>query len=220
MSLENRYNSIKNDIASVRNRIIEVIEPTSVEYGLFKGYSAWLSELTYEPSYLFIGFNLETNFYRGRAIKYKVKDLDSSDVSKCYEYRVVFAKDTKVVFKKANKFTDLKKSVKIGINLLVTSNQKDLFHLEGILQDKYNINIPVKTQEWITQLIELIDPKCIICEGAYPARKIAEYFDVELVWQNDLCKYTIGSKTSVIGYKRIFSKIINKNGLVELVRKH
>ncbi len=220
MSLGIQYDSIINDINSVKNRILEAIEPTSVEYELLKGFSVWLSELTFRPSYLFIGFNLGTNFYRGTGIKYKIKDIDYSDVSKYYEYRWVYTKDTKAVFKKANKFNDLNKSIKININFLVTSNRKDLFQLQGILQEKYDINIPIKAQEWITQLIELIDPKCIICEGEYPARKIAEYFDIELAWQNDLCEYTIRSQTSVIGYKRIFSKIINKNGVVELLKKY
>lgn len=216
MSIDEKYAAIKKDISQVRNKIINIIEPGSIEDSLCKGFSVWYSELRYNPKYLLIGINPGAGYFNSTGVKYREDiDLDPSDVFEYGEYGGGLANETILVFKKANRYNDLENSIKINIHYLITSNQKDLFLLQGILLDKYNINMFEKAKEWTIQLIDMINPQNILCEGAYPAKRIAEYYDEKIIWENNICEYQIKGRIKVLGYKRLFSKILNKNGLVE-----
>ena len=92
--------------------IIEIIEPGSIEDSLCKGFSIWFSELTYNPNFLLIGINPGAGYFNNTGIKYREIDLEPSDVFEYGEYGGILAEETIDVFKEANRFEDLEKSVK------------------------------------------------------------------------------------------------------------
>jgi len=148
---------------------------------------------------------------------FRENDLDPSDVFEYCEYGGGLANETVQVFKTADRLSDLKKSVKLNIHYLVTSNQKDLFLLQGILIDKYKINMYEKARDWTLKLIEMINPKCIICEGVYPAKRIAQYYEANIEWEKEVCQFMVKDGIPVFGYKRLFSRIRNKEALVNRI---
>lgn len=214
MSTDEKYAEIKKDISQVRNKIIIIIEPGSIEDSLCKGFSVWFSGLRYNPKYLLIGGNPRASYFNKTGVKNWDIDLKHSNVFEHGQYGGVLADETIAVFKKASLYNDLENSVRINIHCLITSNQRDLLLLHVILLDKYNINMYEKAKEWTIRLIDMINPQNILCEGAYPAERIAEYYDENIKWKNYICEYKIKDKIKVLGYKRLFSKILNKKGLV------
>ena len=88
MSTDEKYAVIKKDISQVRNKIINIIEPGSIEDSLCKGFSVWFSELRYNPKYLLIGINPGAGYFNNTGVKYRGDiDLDPSDV---FEYGIEF----------------------------------------------------------------------------------------------------------------------------------
>lgn len=217
MSIENRYEAIKKNIAKTRDTIKNNLEPNSIEDSLYKDFTVWFSKLSYKPKFLLIGINPGAGYYNNTGVKFRDIDLDPSDVFEYSEYGGMLADETIEVFRSANYYDELEKSVKLNIHYLATSNQKDLFKLQGILLDKYQINMYEKAKEWTMQLIELVSPACIICEGAYPSKRLSEYYNRKIEWENNVCEYKIPNDISVIGYRRFFSKIINKRGLAQKI---
>lgn len=213
MSIIANYEPVKGEITQVRNNIREIIRPGTDEDDLCKGFAVWFSELIFQPFFLFIGINPGAGYFRNTGTKYRDTDLDPSDCFEYCEYGGKLAEETIEVFKKAGIEDELEKSVKTNIHYLVTSNQRDLFKLQGILIDKYNINMYLKSEQWTTKIIDFVQPRYIICEGAYSAMRITEYYKEELIWNNDICLFKIKNTVSVIGYKRKYANIINKENL-------
>jgi hypothetical protein len=216
-TVDTKYAALKAEIAIVQNQIRDAIKPGSVEDSLYKGFIIWFSKLSYKPPFLFIGLNPGAGYYNDTGVKYRDSDLDPSEVFEYLSYHHCLANETIQVFKDANRLGELEKSVKFNIHYLVTSNQKDLFALQGILLDKYNINMYAKAKDWTMRLIDIIEPECIICEGAYPANKLAYYYDQKIGWKNHVCQFTINNEIPVLAYKRLFSRIINKKELANKI---
>lgn len=213
MSILDRYEMLKIEIAQVRNKIKETIKLDTEEDLLCKGFAVWFSELLFQPPFLFIGINPGAGFFRDTGIKYRDTDLEPSDCFEYCEYGGKLAEETIDVFSRISLDDALLKSVKTNIHYLVTSNQKDLFRLQGIIIDKYGINLYEKAENWTKRIIEIVQPKCIICEGAYSAKRIAEYYGKSINWNNDVCFFTIMNNISVVGYKRKYASILNKDAL-------
>lgn len=219
MSIIENYEPIKSEIMLVRDNIREIIKPGTDEDNLCKGFAVWFSELVFKPFFLFIGINPGAGYFRNTGIKYRDTDLDPSDCFEYCEYGGKLAEETIEVFSKAGIEDELDKSVKTNIHYLVTNNQTDLFTLQGILINKYNINMYLKSEEWTRNIIDLVQPMCIICEGAYSAKRIAEYYNGELNWENDICSFKIKNSIPVIGYKRKYANILNKEKLATEIIK-
>lgn len=213
MSILEEYEVIKQDILEYRNKIKNVIQNNSEENELCKGFTVWFSELKYNPSFLFIGINPGAGFFRNTGIKFRETDLDPSDCFEYCEYGGKLANETIELFTALSLYDELQNSVKTNIHYLVTTNQKDLMRLHGLLIDKHNINLYAKAEQWTTSIINIVQPKCIICEGAYSTSRIAEYYGKKICWNNDVCSYTINNNIFVIGYKRLYAGIINKKSL-------
>jgi len=213
MSIIASYEPIKVEIATVRDSIKEIIKPGTTEDGLCKGFAVWFSELLFKPVFLFIGINPGAGYFKNTGIKYRETDLDPSDCFEYCEYGGKLAEETIEVFSKAGIENELEKSVKTNIHYLVTNNQRDLLALQGILIDKYDINMYANSEKWTKRIIDLVQPECIICEGAYSAARIGEYYDEQLIWENDACSFTIKNSIHVIGYKRRYAGILNKEEL-------
>jgi hypothetical protein len=62
----------------------------------------------------------------------------------------------------------------------------------------------------------MIQPKIIICEGKSAFTKVTQHKNLQAEWNADVA-YTKWGNTHVIGYKRLFSQIKNKEKLGELV---
>lgn len=219
MSIEEDYSILKEEISLYRKRIQEVIISGTEEESLCKGFAVWFSELKFQPTFLFIGINPGAGFYREYGIKYRDTDLDPSDCFEYCEYGGKLAEDTIEVFSKLKLEEELLNSVKTNIHYIVTNNQKELIRLQGLLIDKFGINLYEKAEQWTKKIIEIIQPKCILCEGAYSAMRLAEYYGVNFDWQNNICRFMIKEDTFVIGYKRTYATIMNKNELQNQIGK-
>jgi hypothetical protein len=215
---DNSYIDLLNEITAVRDSIMEKLETGSVEESLCKGFTIWYSQYLKNPPFLFIGINPGAGYFNNTGIKYRDSDLEPSDVFEYIEYGGGLASETIETFRAAGRYNELLLSAKINIHFLVTSTQRDLFTLQGILIDKYKINMYEKARTWTLKLIDLINPKCIICEGAYPTKRLAEYFGKAIKWDNNISDFIIKDNITCIGYKRLFSKILNKDDLACRIR--
>ncbi|WP_211516850.1 hypothetical protein [Flavobacterium caeni] len=112
------------------------------------------------------------------------------------------------------------KSIKTNFYFLITKSQSDISKCLNSIEDYSFDMFWQQSYHWIGQLIELCNPKIIICEGKSVFDVVKDYDDVaNYEWKND-CGFAARTNGQVIiGYNRIFSHIKNKNELSELIRR-
>src|SRR5690606_11184271 len=87
-----------------------------------------------------------------------------------------------------------------------SKNQKELnqmlFHLK--FKDVYS-----KSAKWTDQLVDLIQPEIIICEGKSAFDRFTKNKDVYSTMGTENILYTTYGNRKVLGYRRNFSNICN-----------
>lgn len=112
------------------------------------------------------------------------------------------------------------KSIKTNFYYLITKNKNNIRNCVNEL-DFYSFNeFRKQSYTWTCQLIKMMRPKVIICEGKSVFDDIQYNFNiVEKSWVSN-CGYFISSTGQiVIGYQRIYSNIVNKAALSTLIKK-
>lgn len=72
--------------------------------------------------------------------------------------------------------------------------------------------------KWTDELINLLSPKIIICEGKGVFDKLAKN-QKNINWSSD-CGFFQKNNITIIGYSRRMSSIRNKEGVAELISKY
>ena len=212
--MENQYSEIKLEVEEFLTKF-EKDENQSIAFKkYFRGIQILFTPLIHKPKFMFIGINPGAGYYNyeGNKTKY-VKRLSPMQNSEYIGQEYRLAKETRKLFKLSGiSKIDLKNSVKTNYYFLATKNTSDLNKLLVNLKD---YNIDKKSEKWITKLTEIVEPEIIICEG----KSIFEKFTKSKVSENDEVYYFEMDKIKVIGYKRKFSNIVNKEKVAKLLKE-
>ena len=212
--MENQYSEIKLEVEEFLTKF-ENDENQSIAFKkYFRGIQILFTPLIHKPKFMFIGINPGAGYYNyeGNKSKY-VKRLSPMKNTEYIGQEYRLAKETRKLFKLSGiSQIDLKNSVKTNYYFLATKNANDLTKLLINLKD---YNIEKKSEKWITKLTEIVEPEIIICEG----KSIFEKFTKSKVSENDEVYYFEMGKIKVIGYKRKFSNIVNKEKVAKLLRE-
>ena len=123
---------------------------------------------------------------------------------------------TRQIFKDADIFNLLNKSVKTNFYYFATKNVNELHQIWGI--NKFEDN----AFKWTRQIIEMLNPKIIICEGNDAFNKVKDMYNDDFDKKDeitpkrygeigDIQYYELEGKPLVIGYYRTYSTISNIN---------
>ena len=212
--MENQYSEMKLEIEGFLAEIENDKDLEKILEKYYKGIQVFLSRLIYKPKFMFIGINPGAGFYNyeGKKVK-RLSPLESMEyIGQDYK----LATETRELLRLAGiPISDSNNSVKTNYYFLSTTNANDLFSLLSHLKKHKVYN---KSKNWINKLIDIIEPEFIICEGKTVFDKLVKDRDCK-VSEIDGVFYTEIDKIKVIGYKRIFSNILNKEKVAKVLKE-
>jgi hypothetical protein len=196
------YESIKNDIAAFVEdfRTDENISRMVDKH--YKGIQVLFSPLIYKPKVMFIGINPGAGFNNEN--NKVVKRYSPLENNEYYHYDYRLAQQTQKLFELSGLGKEeLKSTVKTNCFFFATKNQKELYKMLSHLKSK---DVYSKSAKWTDDLVSLVKPKIIICEGKSAFERFLENKDhSSMDCGNVLYSDIKGAK--VIGYRRNFSNI-------------
>lgn len=222
------YENWSSDILKTLTEIKNKIDKNEIAKSLYGGFYVWDSKFIENPEIMFVGINPgngnpnnegKINTELEQQISY-LEFLDGENDS------YTLAKETVNAFEMAGfSITEIRnllseKSVKTNFYYLITKNQNDIRKCLNQIENYTFNEFWLQSYKWTGELIELIRPKIIICEGKSVFDIVKDYDDInQFEWKDD-CGYAIRPNGQVlIGYNRIFSNIKNKNELSVIIKK-
>ena len=222
------YNNWKSDIANKLASLKIKIDQNEIAKSLYGGFYVWDSKFIENPEIMFIGINPGNGNPNnsGKIITEPEQQISYMEFLDGENDSYVLAKETIKAFEMAGfsipEIRELlnEKSIKTNFYYLITKNQNDISKCINQIEDYDFKEFWKQSYEWTGQLIELTNPKIIICEGKSVFDIIKDYDDIsESNWKND-CGYLIRPNGQIIiGYNRVFSNIKNKVELSELIKR-
>lgn len=212
--MENQYSEIKIEIQSFITEIEKDENLSKILAKYYKGIQVFLSPLIHKPKFMFIGINPGAGFYncKGKRVK-RLSPLEHMEYIGL-DYKL--ATETRELLRLAGiANSELNNSVKTNYYFLSTTNANDLFSLLSHLK-KYKVCN--ESKKWINKLIDIIEPEFIICEGKTVFDKLTKDRDCK-VSEIDNVYYTEFGKIKGLGYKRIFSNILNKEIVANVLKE-
>ena len=212
--MENSYSEIKIEIQELLAEIESDENLSKILNKYYKGIQVLLSPLIYKPKFMFIGINPGAGFYNYE--ERRVKRLSPLEHMEYIGQDYKLATETRELLRLAGvPNSELNNSVKTNYYFLSTTNANDLLSLLSHLKKH---KVYSKSKKWINKLIDIIEPEFIICEGKTVFDKLTKDRDCK-VSEIDNVNYTEFGKIKVIGYKRIFSNILNKEKVAKVLKE-
>tara|TARA_R100000988_G_scaffold52441_1_gene25720 strand:+ start:313 stop:1035 length:723 start_codon:yes stop_codon:yes gene_type:complete len=206
----------------------ELIDANEVSKSLYGGFYVWDSKYIENPEIMFIGINPGNGNPNNSGkvitepenqISY-MEFLDGENPN--YRLAIETIKSFEMAGYSIPEIRELlnEKSIKTNYYYLITKNQTDISKCINQLDNYSFKDFWQKSYDWTGQLIELTNPKVIVCEGKSVFDTIMDYDDVsETGWKND-CGYCVRPNgQTIIGYSRNRSNIKNKDGFSELIKR-
>ena len=219
------YSKLKGEVENFRNSILKIIEINPEAEKLYKGCTILYSPLIKDPEIMFIGINPGAGFYNKFNIKTREEiDLEPPDSfeyleAKEEDYDYTIASETREVFENANLYYLLEKCVKTNYFYFITSTTRDLDELFKSLGEEMYLKFHQLAFKWTKEMIEMVNPKIIICEGKLAFDKIQYIYNFSPTWNNSIGYSELPNKTFIVGYKRRYSYIQDKNELINFLKK-
>lgn len=212
--MEKEYEEIKIEIQSSLTEIEKDENLSKILDKFYKGVQVLFSPLVHKPKFMFIGINPGAGYYNKNGTR--VKRLSPLKHMEYVGQDYKLATETRELLRLAGiPKAELNNSVKTNYFFLATTNTSDLFSLLNNLE-KYKIHN--KSKKWIHKLIDIIEPEIIICEGKTVFDKLTKDRNCK-VSENRNVYYAEFGKIKVIGYKRIFSNILNKEKVAKIIKE-
>ena len=224
-----RYQNWQSDIRENLLNLKIKIDNNEIAKSFYGGFYIWDSKYIENPEIMFIGINPGNGNPNnsGKVITEAEEQISYMEFLDGENDNYTLAKETIKSFEMAGfSIQEIRellndKSIKTNFYYLITKNQNDISKCINQIENYSFKDFWKKSYEWTGQLIELTNPKIIICEGKSVFDIIKDYDDIlESNWKND-CGYLIRpNEQIIIGYNRIFSNIKNKKELSELIKKY
>lgn len=227
---------MKNTITNWENQVRNYLELTNRQLQsneeckkLYYGFEVIDGQIIMNPDFLFIGINPGFgNQEKHFEVKLKSERVSYLDYFDDY-YRYDLARETITIFKNVglneteiiNLLTN--KCVKTNLFHIITHKDSDIKKcLNNCKQTNYG-EFWSKSVYFCIELLKIIKPKIVIFEGkqAYNAI-IEECYDIKNTWKKDLdygYYYSESENIHFIGYKRLFSNIINKENIAKKIKE-
>lgn len=215
MEIENsEYNKIKIEVEDFVNQITNDESLKKILEKHYKGTQILFSPLYNKPNIMLIGINPGAGYNKNED-----KNVKRFNPMKFMEYvggGYMLARQTRKLFELSGlTISDLKNSVKTNCFFIATTNAKEL---DALLKNLEKYNIRTKSQKWINSLIEIVEPKLIICEGKKAFKELIKDENFQFTSKKGPYFTTLNS-IPVIGYDRKFSVIKEKQQVAKLINE-
>lgn len=218
---------LNTEIKSFIDKIEPIIKQDETLKELRLGWRIWYSKFIERPKFLFIGINPGDcggnfeDFTESEMLEYINPD----------ENNYTLAKETQCVFDSLNAINLLQESAKINYYFIKT---KGTGELNDFLNRLHFVNFEIWQQfisnsaKWTQDLINLMNPKSIICEGKTTYDNIndnlflgeKDWLEVK-PWNGSVGAFQRSRDNLVLlGYKRTYSNITNKEELADYIKMY
>jgi len=231
-SIQEKYNkSLKPEISAFIKEVNEKLKENLEIKEYCKGWRVFYSPLIKNPDIMFIGINPGNGQEGVEHVEDDIEKLEYLEywcekTKKYVESVYPLARETKKVFNLAQKAKLLETAVKTNFFFISTSQEKDIYKITTFLgRDKGQLGERVfdNASKWTKELIELIQPKIIICEGKIAYQNVTELyseFGESQDWENECAYVKIPNHNLlIIGYARYQSRIKNKPELAKILEQ-
>lgn len=185
---------------------------------LYRGCQVFYSPFLAEPEVLFVGLNPGSGYYNEHG--HRVQKFDPEERLEYVFSNYRLANEIKEVFMMAQCFDVLNNSIKVNHYYVSTDNEKKLWELLWILKDRIGIDVCKLSKEWTKIILSACNPSVIVCEGKKSFELMLDTLGVcdhDSKWDNG-CVLTDFNGIKVVGFRRIYSKIANKERLSSLLK--
>ena len=205
--LHSSYNQLMKEVAEFK----EALEHSSIYPKVrdkYKGFQILFSPLQSQPDFMFVGINPGAGFFN--STRELANRLVPEENMEYVNSNYALARETKKLFELMGLTNgDLSRAVKTNFYFLATENERDLNEIINFLDP---MDFEKKSKDWNKRLIQMIQPKIIICEGKSAYTKVLQHDNLKQNWDGDVA-YTNWNGIHVVGYKRRFSNIRGKEEL-------
>ena len=209
------FTVLTDEVQNYHKLILEAASKDSRVEELYKGCQILFSPLIEKPKYLLIGFNPGGGYYKwhGKIVEH----FEPMPALEYYLNKHSLGEQTKSLFSLAGKEKDLEHStVKINFYPWATNNVADFNELMRLLPKKLSAKLFHLSRVWTKQIIAIIQPKTIVCEGFKAFDEVQVLFPERSQQEksNFQKSFLIDHKTRVLGYKRNQGTILNKQVII------
>lgn len=188
---------------------------------LYNGFCIWYSNLIYNPKIMIIGINPNWSSMDKHETGIDMKE--DSRLTFLHKYpKDKLGPQVIEIFKNAGLYSELEKeTIKTNFFYLATKNAKQINECVNEVGGKFVGDFYMQSSKWTKQLVEIIKPTYILCEGKDAFNRVVETLQpkANIVWKND-CGYSKSPDSMIIiGYNRLFSNIKNKTALSNLLKE-
>ena len=205
-------------------KLNELYKTDSEIRALYRGTSLWYSSIVENPEVMFLGINPGAGFYNNNNQTLchffeTLKIMEYVDESQSYqlkwEWHYVFGE------RGLNRMDLLEKSVKTNFCYLATEDEKKLERLFTQIRGKLDIAPYEVFGNWTRQVVQEINPKLLICEGAKALEWMARWsfkdeYKSEL--KNDYMEKGRIGNIQVLRFNRVFSTFKNIDVVVREIK--
>lgn len=166
-SIQNQIEIIQNEVRDFALLLNNTIGENEEISGLLFGWKIFYSPIVINPKIVFIGIN-PGGGDPGNPFQYYNEEHKILEYLDDKQNDYMLAKNTKKIFKKIEKLNLLENSVKMNTKFYATLGVGEMKIFEDFLyknhSELYN-QLIINNKKWTKELIEIINPKNIICEG-------------------------------------------------------
>ena len=208
------YKDIANDVAIFRDQLLESIKDKPIEKILFKGIQIYFSPLVSNPTILFMGINPGAGYfnYNDKLVD-RLSPLDKHEYLED-DYKYTLKNNAIKLLELANASYLLEKSVKSNYYYVATNKEADIYQLFAYLPE---LKFYEKSKFWTSKIIELVNPKIILCEGVRVFDKICEIISCKKI-NSEFWNYAESEKYYILGYKRRYSNMLYSDKVADQLR--
>ena len=220
------YQKIANEVAILNKELLAEIElnPNGDLKKVYKGCQILYSPLVFNPKFMFIGINPGAGYsnYEKKYVE-KYLELESHEyITHAKNIKHPIAMQTVKMMEKSNLEVLLSKSVKSNFYYFATANEKELKQLIDSDKKNLKLNIHLQSRNWTIELINVIKPEIIICEGKNSFEKITKVLnaniDKTVILKNDGVNISQTGNLKIVGYHRRFSQIKNLDKVAKYLK--
>ena len=224
---DEKLKNLQNEVTEFYKKVKDVLSPSTDFNEDFLGYRIFFGQFIVNPKILFLGFNPGTGKNNSSI---HLIDTMPAGISEYYNESYMLVNNAKKVFEAIGKShwiyeddqNDNEYNTKFNLFYLIT---KDIPTFNNILS---KLSIELRTDfyklsyKWTKDLIELIKPKYIYCEGIEVFRKFGEFISVRTIETKiEGVEMAIieDSDIKVFGIARNRSNYVNRKGVIDLLSK-
>lgn len=228
------YQKWEQSVLKELHKLKAEVDDNDVARSLYNGFYIWdgIVPTTLSPDVLFIGINPgngDPNNTQTVKLSTTAQQITYIEYIDGENPTYALARETLMVFEKAGysraEFKKLlqTKALKTNFYYIITNKQSSISRCLKALDPKRFGDFWGNSYHWTERLIRVLKPKVVICEGKSVYNEILAMNQPLLTlnhWENHCGYFEAGPEYPiVIGYSRKFSRILNKEGLAELIRR-